>query len=147
MLWYGKILAWFESMVNYTSHDVILSRNVMLYILNSDGVNSGNGGSTLPVASEVELYYSCCVLEGLAIVVVTQISSDTCLSPWIRERKRSPIRNIINRDDEGMGSLITSSGGGADGETEKEGEQQQNSLWCWCKYTSCIWYVCRWFMN
>jgi len=55
--------------------EVVVS--IALYRLNSDGVGSGNGGSTLPVGSEVKLYCGSHVLEGLAIAVVTQISSDT----------------------------------------------------------------------
>ena len=61
-------------------------KSIALYGLNSDDDVSGNGVSTLPVGSVVELYCSLHILEGLAIVVVMQISSDTYLARWIRER-------------------------------------------------------------
>jgi len=101
-------------------------KSIALSRSNNDGGGSGNGCTTLPVGSEVELYCGSHVLEGSAIAVVTQIGSDTCLARWIREGKWPPTKKVRNGDDDGMESLITNGGGGADMEMEEEGGQQRN---------------------
>ena len=47
------------------------TKSIALSRFNSDSGGNGNGGSTLLVGSEVELYCGSHVLEGSAIALVT----------------------------------------------------------------------------